>query len=191
MSTKNKYIITGGPGAGKTSLLTALRGLDYHCSEEASRQLIMEELEKNSNCLPWMDLHCFADRVLERMVALYHATQGNDLVFFDRGIPDIIAYLIVADLAVPEKYYAIAQRYLYDKTVFLLPPWPEIYIRDRARWQTFEEAEAIYHQIKTTYRLSGYRLIELPRASVGQRVKIIREHLEGGNNNNSKKGYEL
>jgi predicted ATPase len=186
-----KYVITGGPGAGKTSLLLALQEMQYHCFGEASRQLIMEEMGEKSNCLPWIDLPCFAERALERMVAAYEEASDIDPVFFDRGIPDIIAYLTIAGLSVPEKYHAIADHCIYDSTVFLLPPWPEIYIRDDARWQTFEEAEAIYHQIKVTYQAAGYQLMELPKATTGQRAMLIRHHLEKANNQHSKKVLNL
>ena len=169
----SRYIITGGPGAGKTSLLLALHRLKYNYSEEVSRQLIMEESAKSSSCLPWIDLPCFAERALERMVASYHAAAENVLTFFDRGIPDIVAYLTVAGLPVPGIYEEALQRYPYARTVFLLPPWQEIYIQDEARWQTFEEAERIGHHIKNIYLSSGYEIVELPRCPVEERAGLI------------------
>jgi predicted ATPase len=173
----SRYIITGGPGAGKTSLLKALEQLRYACSEEASRQLILEESAKGSGCLPWTDLSCFAKKALDRMVASWHAAAENALTFFDRGIPDIIAYLTVAGLPVAKNYEAALSRYPYARTVFLLPSWREIYVQDEARWQTFEEAERIGHQIAAVYRSSGYEIQELPKCPVEQRVDFILKRL--------------
>jgi predicted ATPase len=169
----SRYIITGGPGAGKTTLLMALRRLHYRCSEEASRRLIREESAKGSGCLPWVDLPCFAGRVLERMIASYHAAAESTVTFFDRGIPDIIAYLSAAGLPVPAVYDEALRQYPYARTVFLLPPWQEIYVPDDARWQTFEEAERICHHIKDTYRSAGYEIIELPKCPVDQRAGLL------------------
>jgi len=166
----SRYVITGGPGAGKTSMLLALQDLGYACSEEASRRLIMEESEKGSGCLPWMDLPCFAERALERMIIAYQSAAENVPTFFDRGIPDILAYLAAAGLPVTGKYEEALQRYPYAKTVFLLPPWQEIYVQDDARWQTFEEAEKICHHIKNIYLSSGYEIVELPKCPVDQRA---------------------
>ena len=169
----SRHIITGGPGVGKTSLLKALGRLNYACSGEASRQLIMEESAKGSGCLPWIDLPCFAEMALDRMIASYVAAGENAPTFFDRGIPDIIAYLTVAGLPVTESFEAALKKYPYAGTVFLLTPWKEIYVQDEARWQTFEEAERIGHHIKNVYRSSGYEIIELPKCPVEQRVDLI------------------
>jgi predicted ATPase len=190
----HRYIITGGPGAGKTSLLTTLQNYGYPCSAEVSRALIMEELAKSSRCLPWLDLNCFAEKALERMISSYHMAADqvkvaaetetaeteeaeNDLVFFDRGIPDIIAYLSAAGLPVTEKYITALHQYPYQKTVFLLRPWQSIYVKDPARWQTFEEAETICRNIEETYQSAGYHIIELPEGTVGQRAQFVQRYI--------------
>jgi predicted ATPase len=176
LSTTKKYIITGGPGAGKTSLLQALKTAGYPCSEEASRQLITEEVVKGSQCLPWIDLPCFANKVLQRMVALYNQTAENaGITFFDRGIPDIIAYLKAADLPVSDRYYRALSQLDYHPLVFILPPWEAIYVNDAERWQTFEQAVHLYSSIKETYREMGFTLVEVPWESVENRMNFILE----------------
>jgi len=172
-----KYIITGGPGAGKTSLLEGLRQSRYPCQAEASRQLIIEEKERGSGCLPWLDLPCFAGKVLQRMVSSSEAAGNTGPVFFDRGIPDIIAYLKAARLPVEEMYITALERYRYAPTVFLLPPWEEIYVQDSERWQTFAEAALLADQIRTVYRQAGYQVAELPLGPVQQRITFIQDTL--------------
>lgn len=169
----NRFIITGGPGSGKTNLLEALRTLNYSCSEEASRQLIIQEVKQKSNCLPWTDLSCFADKVLQKMISSYEATKGNELTFYDRGIPDIIAYLKVADLPVPEYYYDACQQHLYHQTVFILAPWQEIYVNDSERWQTYSESEQLYMGIKETYKSLNYSLVDVPKLTVSKRANFV------------------
>jgi predicted ATPase len=172
--TAKKYIITGGPGAGKTSLLQALEAAGYNCSEEASRRLITEEVANGSKCLPWINLSCFAAKVLNRMITLYMQTAAHtDITFFDRGIPDIIAYLNAAALPVDNSYYTALQQHPYHPLVFILPPWKAIYINDAERWQTFEEAVLLYESIRETYHALGFTLIEVPEASIGQRKDFI------------------
>lgn len=174
-----EYVLTGAPGTGKTSLLAALEGLQYRCSAEVSRRLIIEESQKGSTCLPWIDLPSFADKALERMIACHRSMSGHtdEAVFFDRGIPDIIAYLEVKGLPVPSKYYAAASQYRYHPVVWLLPFWKDIYVQDPERWQTAEEAEEIDRRIRIAYRMAGYRLIELPRASIAERVRFIEKSI--------------
>jgi len=177
LTVHKKYIITGGPGAGKTSLLLALKKAGYHCSEEVSRQLIREEVANNSPCLPWTNLSCFAGKVLDRMITNYHQTAGHGITFFDRGIPDIIAYLKAAALHVPDRFYTALQQYRYQQTVFILPPWKHIYINDAERWHTYEEAVALYTAISETYRAFGYTLIEVPPAGIENRMEYVLDNL--------------
>lgn len=174
----HRYIISGGPGAGKSTLLQALQQRGYSIFEEASRSLIIEEIRKGSHCLPWLDLSCFAQKALLRMVHHYEsASPAVSTAFFDRGIPDIVAYLEVAQLPVGSLYQQALVRYPYDPLVFLAPPWPEIYVNDSERWQSYDEAVSLYYAIKRTYHSLNYTLLELPKASVAQRVQFIESHL--------------
>lgn len=177
MHTAEKYIITGGPGAGKTSLLQVLIHLGYNGSAEVSRQLIAEQVAKGSRCLPWIDMACFAEKVLLRMVEAYRQSDSYaGATFFDRAIPDIFAYLKVAGLPVNEDYYAILKQHPYQSTVYILPPWKEIFVNDPERWQTFEEAKTLYNAIRETYESLGYILVEIPEGTVEERAHFLLKH---------------
>ena len=174
MDPVKRYIISGGPGAGKTTLLEALKQLNYPCFDEVSRQLITEQVAGNTGCLPWTDLPCFAGKALQRMTGLHRqAACCHGATFFDRGIPDIIAYLKVAGLPVAENYYTALLNHPYQHTVFMLPPWKEIYVNDPERWQTFREATAIYEVLQETYQALNYTLVEIKKGPVHQRVQQI------------------
>lgn len=176
MNTSEKYIITGGPGSGKTSLLQALFEAGYNCSEEASRRLITELVAAGSDCLPWTNLSCFAIKALDRMIDLYNQTADDyNMTFFDRGIPDIIAYLKAARLPVPDRFYTALRKYPYQKTVFILPPWQAIYVNDAERWQTFEESVHLYTNLRETYQSLGFVMADVPAESIEGRMKYILE----------------
>lgn len=54
--TIEKYVITGGPGVGKTTLLNHLQvtNPNYSFLNETAREIILEESQKNQNpILPW------------------------------------------------------------------------------------------------------------------------------------------
>jgi predicted ATPase len=158
--------------------LQALHYEGFHCSEEASRWLIAEEVATGSNCLPWTDLPGFAGKVLDRMIQSYQQTAAHTgATFFDRGIPDIIAYLKAATLPVHDRYYTALRQHPYQPHVFILPPWKAIYVNDAERWQTFEEAEHLYTTIWETYRSLGFTLIEVPPADIANRMDFIKSHL--------------
>jgi len=170
-----KYIITGPPGAGKTSLLKGLQQCGYNGYAEASRNLIIEEKEKGSDCLPWINLPCFAKKALQRMTNDFLMATPDS--FFDRGIPDIIAYLRAAQLPVDEEYRKAIRTYRYATIVFLLPPWQQIYVQDSERWQTFEEAIILDEHIRAAYDNAGYHIVELPRSTIQDRIRFIQTQL--------------
>ncbi|AHJ95582.1 AAA family ATPase [Hymenobacter swuensis] len=169
------YLLSGGPGAGKSTLLTALGHAGFAVAEEVSRQLIQEQVALGSRQVPWLDLAGFAELALARMVTQHRqATLRGGVTFFDRGLPDLIAYLEVAGQSVPPAYYAAVAAHPYRPLVFLAPPWPEIYVNDAERWQTFDEATAIYRALHLVYQRVGYTVVELPRTSVAARVSFVR-----------------
>ncbi|UHG94287.1 AAA family ATPase [Spirosoma oryzicola] len=172
----SKFIITGGPGAGKSTLIEALRAAGFHCFDEISRQLIQQEVASGSQCLPWVDLDCFARLALKGMIADHKraSTFGQDqALFFDRAIPDIIAYLRVGDVPVDALFQQAVQQYPYQPTVFVAPPWEAIYVNDAERWQTFAESCALHDAIVETYQQLNFTLIELPRSSAADRVDFV------------------
>ena len=170
----NNIIITGGPGSGKSTLLTELREKGHHCIPEASRQLIQQQVILNSNCVPWNDLHCFAKLSLNKMIFDFTSADQTDTIsYFDRGIPDIIAYLKVGGLQVDKWFYNAAVKYRYESFVYIAPPWKEIYVNDDERWQTFEEAYILYEMLVSVYSDLNYHVIEIPLGSVKERVDFV------------------
>lgn len=69
------------------------------------------------------------------------------------------------------------KRFRYHRTVFVAPPWPEIYENDTERKQTREEAERTYASVSSAYLDYGYELVELPRVPVEERVAFVLRHL--------------
>ncbi|MBB5637900.1 putative ATPase [Pedobacter cryoconitis] len=173
LNTSKKYIISGGPGSGKSTLIHGLQQQGYWCSEEVSRKMIIQETAKGSFCLPWIDLTCFSAKVLEEMIVSWTNVPLDQPVFFDRGIPDIIAYMDVTEVPVPDMYYSALELHPYHKQVFILPPWEAIYVHDSERWQTFEEATLINEAIRNTYKACGFELIDVPKYSVTERIAFI------------------
>ncbi|MDG0872498.1 AAA family ATPase [Paenibacillus thiaminolyticus] len=96
--------------------------------------------------------------------------------FFDRGIPDTLAYSCLIHAPVPEELESAARHYRYNKQVFILPPWEGIYQTDRERVQDFKEAQATYEIMYETYQRLEYELMVVPNLPVEQRVEFVMEH---------------
>lgn len=138
--------------------------------------MIRDQMTIGGTALPWADRALFAELMLSWDMRSYHLAAGaTGPVIFDRGVPDGAGYLRLCGLAVPGHIRTAIDRFRYNTTVFIAPPWPEIYERDAERRQSPEEAERTHHAMVATYGECGYELIELPRRPVPERVAFILE----------------
>lgn len=135
-------VLTGGPGSGKSTLLDFLETQGHARSQEAGRGIIQDQVAIDGRALPWTDPALFAELMLCWELRSYRiAAARPERVFFDRGVPDIVGYLRLEGLPVPDHVHAAAKSFRYHRRVFLAPPWPEIYAQDSERKQSFAEAE--------------------------------------------------
>lgn len=118
----------------------------------------------------------FLRRLVQRSIDDFNSVSGATVVFFDRGLPDCVAYAAVFGLD-PGSVLEQASAFRYDSPVFIAPPWKEIYTRDALRRATFQQVEAFHVHLRSAYLRLGYELIELPRTSPRGRVEAIAEHL--------------
>jgi predicted ATPase len=168
------YVITGGPGSGKTSLIEALRSRGYNSTVEAGRAIIRDQVSIDGRALPWRDPLHFAEIMLSMDMQSYRlAEQTVGPVFFDRGIPDVLGYLRLMNIPVPEHMHNAARVFPYNPAVFIAPPWREIFQPDQERKQDFDEAIRTYDALAETYKCHNYELVEMPRASTQDRLRFV------------------
>ncbi|RQR47942.1 ATPase [Burkholderia sp. Bp9126] len=173
------FVVTGGPGSGKSTLIDALERAGFARSQEAGRGVIQDQMAVDGRALPWRDPAAFAELMLSWEMRSHRlARHARGPVFFDRGVPDVIGYLRLSGLAVPAHAEAAARRFRYHRRVFIAPPWPEIYTQDTERRQDFDEAVRTYEAMVDCYVSYGYRLVELPRANVKARVRFVLDALD-------------
>jgi predicted ATPase len=171
------FVLTGGPGSGKSTLIEALAQAGYAGSVEAGRAIIQDQVAIDGPALPWRDVRAFAELMLCWEMRSYRMAQEQaGPVFFDRGVPDVLGYLRLLRLPIPEHMHNAAKAFRYNRRVFIAPPWPEIFRGDREGKQSFDEAVRTYEAMVATYRDYAYELVELPRRAVEERVRFVLEH---------------
>lgn len=174
----NCFVLTGGPGSGKSTLIEAFAAAGFPIAAEAGRAVIRDQMAIDGRALPWIDPLLFAEMMLARDLQSHAEHAGRDgPAFFDRGIPDVIGYLALAGVPVPDHMRKAAALYRYNGHVFVCPPWPEIFTQDRERRQTPEEAERTYVAMTRTYADCGYCLIEVPRTKTAARRQFVLDAL--------------
>ena len=177
---QKKIVITGGPGTGKSTVIKALEEQKYSCMHEISREVTLMARKNGIEQLFLKDPMLFSKLLLEGRVQQFKkASQLDaDTVFFDRGIPDVFAYMNYLGVDYPDIFVDESKNNSYYNTIFLMPPWKDIYITDNERYESFEQSLAIHNHLKTAYNSLGYNIVEVPFAKVDQRVSFILDQIK-------------
>jgi len=172
-----KYVLTGGPGVGKSTLLYGLHKKGYYVMEEIAEYLIKLEQEKKGSIFPWTNRDAFQKRVLEKQLEWEREIPSEIKISFqDRGIADGIGFYKADGLNPPKEFYDYAKKAAYTK-VFLLDPL-RIYENTQIRREDMEIANRIHEEIKKAYENTGYKIIRIAPAPIEERVKQIISHLD-------------
>lgn len=171
---QRKYIVTGGPGCGKTTALELLKRRGYHIVPEAARMILKENRGLAGSALQEAIMHKQVD--LEAMAS-------GQTVFLDRGLPDSEAYAkYFGDSLEGTSYAQRLSNARYQNKVFYLEPLPrEHYKNDEERKESYDEAVKISDIIKSTYKAKGYQVISLSATNPYDRVNKIISAIGGLN----------
>ena len=171
-----RIVLSGCSGGGKSTLLAELGHRGFKVVPEPGRRIVEEELRGDGRALPWIDLAEFARRALR--VAADDRERISDekgWVFFDRGLVDAaVAFQHATGQPASE---VLGPYEPYYRIVFLVPPWPEIYVTDGERQHDLAEAAAEYDRLLATYCELGYEVVILPKDDIAQRADLILDTL--------------
>lgn len=171
-----RFVITGGLGVGKTSLLSLLNR-QYETVAEPARELIAQHRETSDDVSLDQQPELFVEKLISRSIEKYTIASSSAVTVFDRGVPDCIAYALAYELDIGPAWDA-ASRYPYEDSVFIASPWEEIYTTDDMRRATFAQAETFYAYVVEADKGLGYQIIELPKASVDERAAFVVDYIE-------------
>lgn len=177
MGRENFFILTGPPGSGKSAVLEYLRTLGLPVIAEPARQILAEQRSIDGSGLPERDPRLFVDLMLSRAIYEYRRLESmTGAVLFDRSIPDLLGYARHFGFEHLPARNAIAV-YRCNPLVFFAPSWAEIYATDEERTLSFEASREFGSEIRAVYEESGYRLLDLPFASIEERARFILHHI--------------
>jgi len=173
-SIQTQWIVfTGAPCSGKTTILQELEKRGFKCQEEVPRAYIKSLLDLGLNLdAIRSDEGQFQRDLLTQKILVESTLDPNEAIIMDRAIPDSISYYRQAGVN-PQEVCEQA-RFKY-KQVFHFARLKLVH--DSERNEDEETVERLDYLLREDYRALGYELIEVPRATVEERVSFVLEHL--------------
>ena len=171
----NWYVITGGPGSGKTTTISMLRQKGYKTTIEHARHYIdtqmqtgrtVEEVRRNQ-------LE-FQKGVLEMQLQEEAALSPTDTVFLDRALPDALAYYRFCNLPIDQHLIDAIQKINYRK-IFILDCLP--LVNDYARREDSHEQNRIHQLLIEVYYSLNVPVVHVPVLRPAERVDFILKNL--------------
>lgn len=179
---KEIYVISGGPGCGKTTLISGLKNLGYYTVPEAAEQIIRGEIECGGEMVPWN-----SSRYAEFQNAVYSLQKIQErripekaTAISDRSLWDVVAYSRFGKTEPPKGIYKNLEKAPY-KAVFIPDRLP-ILERSEIRREDEEKARKLHEIIGEVYEESGLEVIKVPCFETPQeRIDFVRKYIEGAN----------
>ena len=168
---KFKIVVTGGPSSGKTTIINKLENKGYACFNEKARLLSKDKAVK----IEFINNPSgFSNKIFNLRVKDYKSSNNiktsKQLIFFDRGIHDTIAYL--NHINKPFDFIGSLKKFSYS-LIFILELNQKYYVNDSQRLETYSDALKIEKQIKETYTNFNQRVISVPWMKIDKRVDFI------------------
>lgn len=173
MKSTQWTVITGQPCSGKTTVIDRLKAQGYQISEEVARQFYLHLLDHHDKKKLLDNRVTLQKQILDIELARENHLDPASVIFFDRAIPDSIAYYRMIG-EIPEFVIKAAKRFRYRRVFFLDPL---SFSTDRVRRENHEVANRLGRYIYDAYVELGYDLVRVPVLPVAERVSFILESL--------------
>ena len=172
--TTNWFVITGAPCSGKTAVINRLEQMGYAVVHEVARAYIDAELAKGKTLEGIKaDEWAFERHILMTKAKLEARLKPKDIIFFDRAVPDSIAYYILENLDPAEATAETGKRryrriFMFERLVFR---------EDKVRSEDDCRAQLIDELLQEAYQNLGYPIFRVPALPLTERTDWILDRL--------------
>ncbi|WP_407547683.1 AAA family ATPase [Streptomyces sp. Pv4-95] len=170
-----RYVLTGTPGAGKTSILRCLAELGYRVVDEAATAVIAQAQAQGEDA-PWTRASFIDDIVDLQKQRQLEASSTDSVQVFDRS--PVCTHALARYLGLPfsrvltAEIERITTGRIYERQV--------LFIRNlgfceptSARRISFQESLAFERIHEQSYRAFGYELIDIAADRLDRRVAAV------------------
>lgn len=171
----NWYVITGGPGCGKTTIVNLLRERGYNTTIEHARHFLytqrikgrtIEEVRKNQ--------YEFQIGVLNMQIEQEASISPEEIYFLDRALPDSLAYYHFLNME-PDERLLTALKNVHYRKIFILDLLP--LVNDHYRKEDEAAQKTIHELIRSVYGDLPFPIIQVPVLPPEERADFILENI--------------
>ena len=171
----NWYVLTGGPGSGKTTTIELIAARGYKTTIEHARHYIQTQMQKGRTVEEVRkNQEEFQMGVLDMQIEQEAMISPKEIVFLDRALPDALAYYHFLKLPVNKRIEHAVKMYQYKK-IFILDLLPLVH--DYARKEDEKAQKEIHNLLIKVYSSLGFPIIHVPVLPPEERVNFILKNL--------------
>lgn len=171
----NWYVITGGPGSGKTTTVNILSKRGYKTTIEHARHYLDTQRIKGKTVEEVRKHRAeFQLGVLEMQIKQEASLSPADMIFLDRAIPDALAYYQFLGLTPDEKLLNALGKVFYKK-IFILDILT--LVQDYARTEDEAAQKRIHKLLTEVYESLPFPVVHVPVLPPEERVDFILKQL--------------
>ena len=168
------YVVSGGPGTGKTSTVEEL-GKEFQILPEAARDVSQNDSRFVGKSIKEVNPKEFQDAIFEEQKRVIDDLKGEGVIFSDRGVGDTMAYRKLKGLKISKEMDNYFKKVKYAE-IFILD-FLDFYEQDELRQENEEEQKQIHQAIIDAYKELGYEPVIVPFMSVKKRVEFIKSRM--------------
>jgi predicted ATPase len=164
------HIITGAPCSGKTTVIKEIEQRGIRVIHEAARAYIDRQLGRGLRLDQIKaNMEQFERHILQAKVRVEDSLTKTETVFFDRGVPDSIAYYNLAGLD-PAEPLELSRRIRYGRIFF----FERLnFFKDGVRSEDEMIAARLNALLLQAYEAIGYDIIPVPVMPVADRTDLV------------------
>jgi predicted ATPase len=175
-----RYILTGAPGSGKTSILRDLERLGYPVIEEAATDVIADERAQGHD--PPRTGVDFIDKIVAMQVQRQKEPAPLEAVvqIFDRSplctlaLAQYLGHPITDTLA--RDVERMTQEQVYERSVLFVRPLGCV-APTAARRISYEDSLRFQGVHESVYRSHGFDIVDIPVADVAERAATVTAYI--------------
>lgn len=167
-------VITGAPGAGKTTACDELTKAGCRLIPEASRAAINEAMQHG---FPLEEIFAqrtlLSEAILIRKLALAQSLSPAEPWIWDTGLGDALVFCRLASVDA-SKYRPTLLSYRFREVILLEPLCGALIPKDAIRPQTEDERAMLHLGLLAEYEAQGYAINRVSSDSASERIQAIR-----------------